>query len=50
MYNGGPGQLDKFLSRSAKGKFYDSDKLFLEKYVWVKNGQLANINKCLIGQ
>lgn len=50
MYNGGPGQLDKFLSRSAKEKFYDSDKLFLEKYVWVKNGQLANINKCLVGQ
>jgi hypothetical protein len=50
MYNGGPGQLDKFLSRSAKGKLYDSDKLFLEKYVWVKNGQLTNINKCLIGQ
>ena len=50
MYNGGPGELDKFLSRNAKGKFYDSDKLFLEKYVWVKNGQLANVNKCLIGQ
>jgi hypothetical protein len=50
MYNGGPGQLDKFLSRSAKGKFYDSDKLFLEKYNWVKNAQLANIDRCLIGQ
>ncbi len=50
MYNGGPGQLEKFLSRSAKGKFYDSDKLFLEKYIWVNNGQLENISKCLIGQ
>ena len=50
MYNGGPGQLDQFLSRRAKGTFYESDKLFLEKYVWVKNGQLANISKCLIGQ
>lgn len=50
MYNGGPGQLNKFLSRSAKGKFYESDKLFLEKYVWVKNGQLSNISKCLIGK
>jgi hypothetical protein len=49
MYNGGPGQLDKFLSRSAKGKFYASDRLFLEKYVWVKNGQLTHISKCLIG-
>jgi hypothetical protein len=50
MYNGGPGQLDKFLSRSAKGALYESDKLFLEKYVWVKTGQLTNISKCLIGQ
>jgi hypothetical protein len=30
MYNGGPGQLEKFLNRSARGKFYDSDKLYLE--------------------
>jgi len=50
LYNGGPGQLDKYLSRSAKGKLYESDRLFLEKYAWVKNGQLANISKCLIGQ
>ena len=50
MYNGGPGQLDKFLNRSAKSKLYDSDRLFLEKYIWVKKGQLANISKCLIGR
>ena len=50
MYNSGPGELEKFLSRSTKGKFYDSDKLFLEKYIWVRNGQLANISKCLMGQ
>ena len=50
MYNGGPSQLKKFLDRSAKGTLYDSDKLFLEKYDWVKNGQLDNLDKCLIGQ
>ena len=50
MYNGGPGQFEKFLSRSAKGQFYDSDKLFLEKYIWVKKGQLGNVSQCLIGQ
>ena len=50
MYNGGPSQLKKFLSRSTKGKLYDSDRLFREKYIWVKNGQLSNVDKCLIGQ
>ncbi len=50
MYNGGPSQLKKFLDRNAKENLYDSDKLFMEKYVWVKNGQLANLDKCLIGQ
>ena len=50
MYNGGPGQLEKFLNRSTKGTLYDSDRLFREKYIWVKNGQLSNLNKCLLGQ
>ena len=50
MYNGGPGQLDKFLIRSAEGKLHQSDRLFSEKYAWVKNGQLDNISKCLIGK
>ena len=49
MYNGGPGQFHKFLKRSEKGEYYLSDKLFFEKYSWVKNNQWQNISKCLIG-
>ena len=48
MYNGGPGQFKKFLSRCENGKFYTSDRLFKEKYTWVTNGQWDNITKCLI--
>ncbi len=49
MYNGGPAQFYKFLNRKKKGKYYLSDKLFFEKYSWVKNNQWENISKCLIG-
>ena len=49
MYNGGPGQFHKFLKRKKKGNYYLSDKLFYEKYSWVKNNQWENISKCLIG-
>jgi hypothetical protein len=46
MYNGGPQDLKKFLSRKKSGKYYKSDKLFLEKYNWVKTGQWQNIQNC----
>ena len=46
MYNGGPQDLKKFLSRKKTGKYYKSDKLFLEKYNWVKTDQWQNIQKC----
>jgi len=46
MYNGGPRDFKKFLSRKKTGKYYKSDKLFLEKYNWVKTGQWQNIQKC----
>ncbi|MEN8246304.1 MAG: lytic transglycosylase domain-containing protein [Thermodesulfobacteriota bacterium] len=49
MYNGGPGQFDKILKRNKEGTFYTSDKLYFEKYSWVKNNQWKNIRKCLIG-
>ena len=49
MYNGGPGQFKKILKRKKKGTFYSSDKLYFEKYSWVKNSQWKNIRKCLIG-
>ncbi len=47
MYNGGPSQLKKFLKRRKRGKFFLSDRLFLEKYHWVKKDRWKNINKCL---
>jgi hypothetical protein len=49
MYNGGPGQFEKILKRNIEGTFYSSDKLYFEKYSWVKSNQWANIRKCLIG-
>ncbi len=50
MYNGGPSQFHEFLKRKKSGKLYTSDKLFLEKYTWVKTGQFQNVSKCLIGE
>jgi len=49
LYNGGPGQLAKFLKRSARGKLYQSDKLFSEKLRWVKKGAWHKISSCLGG-
>jgi len=50
LYNGGPGEFSKFLKRSAKEKFYLSDKLFYEKYLWVKTSQWENADICLVGK
>ena len=49
MYNGGPGQFEKILKRNKDGTFYTSDKLYFDKYSWVKDNQWENIRKCLIG-
>jgi hypothetical protein len=46
MYNGGPQEFKKFLGRKQKGKFYKSDKLFFEKFNWVKTSQWENTRKC----
>ena len=48
MYNGGPGQFKKFLSRLKTGKGYLSDRLFREKYTWVTRNQWTHINQCLV--
>lgn len=48
MYNGGPGQFNKFLTRIQTGKFLLSDRLFKEKYTWVTKDQWASINQCLV--
>jgi len=50
LYNGGPGEFSKFLDRLAKKKFYASDDLFHEKYLWVKNGQWDKAGVCLVGE
>ena len=50
LYNGGPGEFSKFLERSSEEKFYLSDDLFYEKYLWVKNNQLENASICLVGK
>jgi hypothetical protein len=46
MYNGGPSQYDKFLKRSRANELYDSDRLFAQKYAWVKNGKWEQAEKC----
>jgi len=47
VYNGGPSQSRKFLERHAAGSHYQSDRLFWEKYAWVKNSQWNRITACL---
>ena len=47
MYNGGPGDFQKYLQRKAGGKRLLTDNLFQEKYTWVKKDQWNNITICL---
>lgn len=49
LYNGGPDQLKKFLRRKKTGRYYLSDRLFFEKYNWVKESQWDQAEKCLTG-
>jgi len=48
MYNGGPREFDKFLQRNKKKAYYLSDRLFMEKFLWVNSGQWENVTQCLI--
>lgn len=50
MYNGGPGQFQKFLKRNQDNSFYESDKLFWNKYAMVKAGEFENVSICLVGR
>ncbi|MBI5606230.1 MAG: lytic transglycosylase domain-containing protein [Deltaproteobacteria bacterium] len=50
MYNGGPNQFERFLKRQREGRLNAFDRLFLEKYGWVKNGQMDRIQMCLGGK
>ncbi|PTN36374.1 lytic transglycosylase domain-containing protein [Desulfonatronum sp. SC1] len=49
MYNGGPGQLDRFLTRAQENNLFRSDRLFREKWDWVRQDALDKISICLIG-
>ncbi len=49
MYNGGPGQYDKYLARQKSGKTYPSDKSFAEKLKWVEKRDWERIEECLGG-
>jgi hypothetical protein len=50
MYNGGPGEFRKFLKRKETNSFYESDKLFWEKYTMVKEGQFDKVSVCILGK
>lgn len=47
MYNGGPGQFKKFLARDKINKLFKTDKLFGEKYQWVKTEDFGKLDLCL---
>lgn len=46
MYNGGPAQFERYLKRQSSGSLMVSDKLFAEKYNWVKGGQWDKLDRC----
>ncbi len=50
MYNGGPKEFRRFLRRYKDGKLNSLDRLFREKYDWVKNGQMDRLQMCLGGK
>jgi hypothetical protein len=47
MYNGGPGQLRQYATRSAANNLYKSDQLFWEKYLAVKEGRTDRLTNCV---
>ena len=47
MYNGGPGEFSKYLSRHKRDRLYLSDKLFAEKFAWVLAGNWERAGACL---
>ena len=49
MYNGGPGQYEKYLAREKSGKPFPSDQYFAEKLKWVEKREWGQIRECLGG-
>ncbi len=50
MYNGGPGQYEKYLAREKSGKPFPSDRSFAEKLKWVEKRDWERISECLGGE
>jgi hypothetical protein len=50
MYNGGPGELRRFIGRDRRQVEKNTDRLFDEKYDLVKRGKLLDISICLFGE
>jgi hypothetical protein len=51
MYSGGPGHLEKYIHRRThSGSSSLSDRLFQEKWEWVKKGALEQAGHCLTGR
>jgi hypothetical protein len=50
MYNGGPGQFQKFLERNKNKAFSKIDQLFWEKWQWASTNQMDKVSICLIGR
>jgi len=49
VYNGGPGQLKRFLDRKTKKSLQRIDELFWEKFKAVTAGKQAGVARCLVG-
>jgi len=49
MYNGGPGQYEKYLAREKSNKTFPTDKSFAEKLQWVEKKDWEQISDCLGG-
>lgn len=50
MYNGGPRELYRLPKRKQQQTLYLSDRLFWEKYCYVKEGQFDKLSLCLLGK
>lgn len=50
MYNGGPREFSRLPKRKQENTLYLSDRLFWEKYCYVKEGQFDKLSICLLGK
>ncbi|MHB8771989.1 MAG: lytic transglycosylase domain-containing protein [Syntrophales bacterium] len=50
VYNGGPGELKKYFARKKADRFYQSDRLFWEKYTAAKQADFDGLSRCLSGR